>query len=306
MLSRAANRMYWFGRYVERVENTANLLNVNTNLVMDLPQVKHIWDRLLDVTGDEENYHSRYSVQNEQNIVKFLLQTGDSSILASLHAARENARTSREVMPKDAWVKINKLHMYLDTHLDKALRRDGRNQVLSQIVDSCQELTGYLAGCMSISDPYTFIRLGRNLERADMTSRILDEACLNLTDPEHPEVKEYEDLLWMSLLMSVSGYQMYRRHVYERLNGPDVAAFLLKDLRFPRAVGHCLDQVSQCCRALPFSDDPLVAVTATQQQLDKAKVAKLFTSAKLHGFIDKLQLNLGEIHNQLSLTWFEY
>ena len=198
MLSRVAERMYWLGRYIERVENTARLISVNTNLVLDLPRVKHIWASLISITGYEEKFFARFSVQDEKNVIRFLLEDDSCSIKSSVRMARENARTTREILPNEAWQKINTLYLYLEKNLGKGLKRDGRHQLLSDITEQCQALTGYLSGCMSTNDAYNFMKIGTNLERADMTTRILDVGCLNLLNPEHPEIREYENILWMN------------------------------------------------------------------------------------------------------------
>ncbi len=306
MLSRVAERMYWFGRYIERAENTALLVNVNTNLVMDLPRVKHIWASLVDITGDEAAYFTRYTNVNEQNIVKFLLEGDQSSVRAAIAMARKNARTSREIMPNEAWEKVNKLYHYVNAMSAKGLNRMGRHDFLSGVSSRCQELTGYLAGCMSTSAAYNFIKIGRNLERADMTTRILDVGCYNLSNPDLPEIKEYEDILWTNLLMSLSGYQMYRQHVDDRVNGEDVADFLLHDTSFPRGAAHCLNEVANCAASLPRNDNPLRATSHAQRKLATSDIINLYVEGSLHDFIDELQRDFAEIHQEITSTWFTY
>ena len=306
MLSRVAERMYWFGRYMERIENTARLISVNTNLVLDLPRVKHIWSSLISITGYEENFSTRFSNQDERNVIKFLLTDERCSIMSSVRLARENARPTREIMPREAWVKINKLYLHLEKNLPKALKREGRHQLLSEIVSYCQELNGYLYSCMSVNEAYNFMRIGTNLERADMTSRILDVGCLNLLNTEYPEIREYENILWMNVLMSLTAYQMYRQHVDDAINGEDVAEFLLKDEKFPKAVAHCLADINESFTLLPNPDEPLRAVTHAQRVIRGCDVPHLLSSEELHGFIDEVQADLGGIHNQLSGAWFDF
>ncbi|MDA0979408.1 MAG: alpha-E domain-containing protein [Proteobacteria bacterium] len=306
MLSRVAERMYWFGRYMERVEDTALLVRVNNNLMLDLPKVKHIWHSLLSITGEEQQYANRYQLINEQNVVKFLLAGEGSSIRESVRFARENARTTREIMPRDAWEKVNKLHHYLKNNLDKGLTRNGRDQFLGDVIGYCHELTGYLHGCMSSSEPYQFIRLGRHLERADMTSRILDVGVFSLTSADIPELQEHENLLWTNVLRSLSGYQAYRLHVNDRINGEDVAAFLVRDTHFPRAITHCLDEAVKCCESLPREDLPLRAVTKLQRMLHQSNVITMFGEKTLHDLIDNIQLELAHIHDEVVTNWFDY
>ena len=305
MLSRVAQRMYWFGRYLERVENTARLISVNTNLVLDLPKVKHIWSSLISITGYEDRFFNRFTIQDERNVMKFLLDDDSCSIMAAVRLARENARTTREIMPREAWIKINKLYLDLEKNLDAAVKRDGRQAMLGDIISACQELNGYLSSCMSVNEAYNFLRIGTNLERADMTTRILDVGCLNLLNTENPGTLEYESILWMNVLMSLTAYQMYRQHVDDSINGEDVSEFLLKDEMFPRAVAHCLSDMTASFERLPNPEEPLRAVAHATRVVSNADVGQLLANGDLHEFIDDIQAELAVIHNGLNAAWFE-
>lgn len=304
MLSRVAERMYWFGRYIERIENTARLISVNTNLALDLPRVKHIWSSLISITGYEDSFFSRFSIQDERNVMKFLLDDDRCSILSSVRMARENARTTREIMPREAWIKVNKLYLDVEKNLSKGVKRDGRHELLGDIISACQELNGYLSSCMSVNEAYNFLRIGTNIERADMTTRILDVGCLNLLNDENPETLEYESILWMNVLMSLTAYQMYRQHVDDTINGEDVSGFLLKDEMFPRAVAHCLADIRTSFNLLPNPEKPLKAINRAARVVRKADVAALLDAGELHDFIDDIQAELGVIHNNVNTAWF--
>ena len=157
---------------------------------------------------------------------------------------------------------------------------------------------------MSVNEAYNFMRIGTNLERADMTTRILDVGCLNLLNTDHPEIREYENILWMNVLMSLTAYQMYRQHVDDAINGEDVAGFLLKDEKFPRAVAHCLRGINESFTLLPNPDEPLRAVTHAQRVIGNCDVPDLLQAQLLHDFIDEVQADLGTIHSQMTGAWF--
>ena len=107
MLSRVAERLYWFGRYLERAESTARLLSVYTNLVLDVPNVQFLWPALVQITGYEDGFHKRFKHANERNVVQFLLDDPRCSLRFCVNQARENVRTSRDLMPNEAWEKMN-------------------------------------------------------------------------------------------------------------------------------------------------------------------------------------------------------
>ena len=304
MLSRVAERMYWFGRYVERAENMARLISVNTNLVMDLPNVKHIWGSMIDISGTAEEFNQRHSRVDERTVIRFLLEDPNSSLSAAVKRARENARTTREIIPSEAWERVNELHLYVRKNIEKAHKRDNRHRFLTDVVNLCHQLTGLLSGNMSADTAYNFIKIGRNLERADMSTRIVDVGCLNLMKPGESDIKEYENILWMNVLRSLTAYQMYRQHVRDRVNGEDVVDFLLRNERFPRSVAHCLGEVNGCCAQLPRNDTASRAITHAQRVIGSSDVSKLLQTEKLHEFIDEVQLDLADIHTAVHDTWF--
>lgn len=308
MLSRVAEKMYWFGRYVERAENTSRLIIVNANLMLDLPRVvKHIWADMINISGGSARFYERYTRADERNVIKFMLvdDTNPGSLLCSVRAARENARTTREIIPKEAWEKFNEFHLYVKRNINRSLKRDGRHKFLNDVVTYCYQMTGLLHSCMSHGEAYDFIQIGRNLERADMTTRIVDVGCTNLVQVQEHIPDTFDNILWMNVLYSLSSYQMYRQYVRGRVKGRDVVEFLMKDSHLPRAIAHCLLEVADCIRQLPRNDLPLRGITHTQRIINDMNVSKLM-EAGLHEFIDELQIDLAEIHNLVSQTWFEY
>ncbi len=308
MLSRVAERMYWFGRYMERAENTARLINVNANLLLDLPRmIKTIWGGLIDITGTNETFYKKYDNAEERNVIRFMLadEKNSGSIYAAISMIKENARITREVMPSEAWEQINELNLYVKQNVNDALKRDRRHEFLDDVIHYCHQITGLLYANMSHGDAYNFIRIGRNLERADMTTRIADIGCMFLNNPQVNIPDAYENILWMNVLRSLSAYQMYRQYVHDRVNGEDVVDFLMRDQEFPRAVAHCLEELNLCVKKLPNSDHSLRIITRVQRIVNEMDTAKIMET-RLHEFIDELQINMAEIHDQVTKSWFEY
>ena len=318
MLSRVAERVYWLGRYLERIENTARLVSVYGNVLLDLPSpAKLVWESLIAITGSGEDFAARYTQADEHNVVRFYLTDRDNpgSIVNSADDARENARTVREMVPSSIWEGINDLHIYLHDNVDTALARRGRDAFLSRVIESCQYLVGCMAGSMSRDAAYHFLRAGRYLERADMTSRIVDVGTANVfpwgttggrddagasrdSDP-------YESILWMNVLRSLTALQMYRRLVPERICAEEVVAFLLQDERFPRAVANCLEALQSCLRHLPCNDAAVSTVTAAIGHVGQADVATLLQEHGVHEFIDRMQIEFNALHAVINASWFE-
>jgi uncharacterized alpha-E superfamily protein len=306
MLSRVAEKMYWYGRYFERAENTARLMRVYTNVLLDMPGgVKHIWEDLIKITGSSQLFYEKFKQGNERSVIKFMLtdRSNPASLLCSVSAARENARTTREIIPAEAWEKINEFFLYVRNNSDAALKQNTRHRFLSEVIDHCYQMTGLLFGNMSHGNAYHFIRMGRNLERADMTTRILDVGCINLLQEQANIPDAYDNILWMNVLKSLGAYQMYRQHVKDRVNGEAVVDYLIKDNQFPRSVRHCLIELENCFTKISGHEQPLREVIQTHRKVNKVDTAALM-QAGLHEFIDELQIEFAEIHNAVGQTWF--
>ena len=305
MLSRVAERVYWLGRFMERAENTARLILVRHNAVLDLPtEVQPGWDLLLQVLGAEASFAELSGAATEKNIISFVFgeRENPSSIISSLTSARENMRTTREILPSETWERVNSLYLSVARRSQKDLPHSVRHVVLNNIVQSCQQVTGMLAGSMNHDAAYQFVRMGRNLERADMSTRIIDAASAGLMGNIH-ETSPFRNVLWISVLQSLSAYQMYRLNVRRRVNPEDVLAFLFQSTVFPRAVAHSLLEIQHSMQLLPDNKPALAVVVNLQRQLKETDFSLLAGQA-LHEFIDELQLQLVDVHKVITATWF--
>lgn len=306
MLSRVAESLYWMARYLERAENTARLINVNTNLLLDLPpQVRPGWASLIEIIGSEEQFRQSQATADERSIVKFMIgDTGNpGSILSSLGQARENARTVRDYMPREAWERVNALTLYAKSNLASGLGHRRRFEYLLEIIAGVQQITGLLAGTMTHDEGYQFLRMGRNLERGDMTIRIIDVRSANLLPGSSEALTPFRNIQWMSVLKSLSGYQMYRRAMRTPVRRPEVLKFLFKERLFPRALHHTLLEVDSCLRVLPNRDRPITQLEELRA-LVTASRPEAMSQEELHGFIDQMEQGLNTVHNAISGAYF--
>ncbi len=306
MLSRSAERLYWLARYLERTENIARLVSVHMNLLMDLPKgVEMGWRQLILINASEQQFYEKNNVANERNITRFLLADASypGSLVSSLSAARENIRTSRELLPDEAWEQVNEMYLFAKNNLETVANRRHRVIFLNEILKGCQRFTGLLSGYMSHNHPYRFILLGRNIERADMTSRILDLASLLLSESRSDEMRQYETILWMNVLKALNALLMYRQQMRSRVNGDDVLNFLLLDTNLPRSVGCCIAEISFCISRLPNNDGlplKLIELQSFVQAIDTRQT----TQEQLRVILDGLQNKLGALHAQIADNWF--
>ena len=296
---------------MERAENAARMVRAVTQVMLDAPRGSlSLWPVMIEILGLEKAFAAIYDTADERNIVKFLIADADNpaSIMGSLNGARENARTTREVLPLLAWEGINDLNRFAKEHAPKSVSRNERHAFLSQIVRRSQQIDGLLVGTMSRTAPYQFIRLGRNIERADMTSRILDLGAAGRAqladDSDTPDLSgPLAGVLWMSVLYCLSAFQMYRQHVQTQIRGPAVVKFLLTDRQFPRAVAHCLDEVESCLQQLPQHQPAMEQVAALSNWVE-AGISLSPAAKRFRKDLDRLQYELGEIHTQVARCWF--
>ncbi len=308
MLSRVAENLYWMTRYMERAENTARLINATSQVLLDLPRGASFgWDVLIQVAGVDKLFREHYTSYDEPSIMRFLVsdEKNPGSIVSCIHAARENSRTLREVLPRAAWERINALYLFINGRASHTQDRARRYNILEEIIERRQSVVGLLADCMSHDVAYQFIRLGRFIERADMTTRILDINAAVLVPrqqvPEDPAMA----LLWMGVLKSLHAYQMYRRHASVHVRGSDVVNFLLKDPLFPRTVRYCLDEIESCVAELPHHAAPLKLLRIAQRRIAGMKIEGL-TPAQRHEYLDAVQADLARVHAEIATEYFNF
>lgn len=307
MLARAAENLYWMARYLERAENTARLINSSTHVLLDLPHGATFgWTSLLEIAGLDDVFQQHYPQADEAAIMRFLIEDtrNPSSILSCVQLARENTRILREILPAEMSERINSMYLYIQENAATAGRnRRERYMVLNSVIEQRHAIVGLISGTMGHDLPYQLIKLGRNLERADMTTRILD---LN-SAVRFPQDGVLHDMLmeriWMGTLNSLSAYQSYRRLVSMHVRSNDVVGFLLHDARFPRSVVHCLGEMESCLKLMPKSQQLQMNIAELALRVAQKHVGQL-NPAALHEYLDWLQNELGMINDALTHNFF--
>jgi uncharacterized alpha-E superfamily protein len=299
LLSRVAENLYWAARYMERAEDTARIVLEHTNVLIDLPQsVALDWHPLLAILGDPD---IEQSMIHEVAIVNYLTCDTDnpSSIAACIMAARENFRTTREVLPRAAWQAINDLYLYVGDRCEEAVPRSSRATYLRHVVAESQRIVGILAGTMSRDAAYSMLRLGRNIERADMTTRVLDVRAGSLIGGDGA----FDDIQWVGVLQSLSALQMYRRATRSPLDSNSVVRFCLQARRFPRSVAHCLHEVDHGIGILPERVE-VRAMCGAAITLLAGLTSEDISGDHLHQLMDELQHAIGDIHTAVADGYF--
>ena len=302
-LSRVAERIYWMGRYIERAESTARLIAVHADLLMDLPVRRPLdWRVLLDITGPNALFSTLYDDATERNVVRYLASDprNPSSILSSIAHALENMRTARDTMPRVTFEYVNDLYLYARSELHGQLSRSRRVEALEGITRRAQQLEGFLSSNMTHDQKWQFLRLGNHIERADMTTRVIDvRSGAGIGD------EPFEPIQWRGVLRSLYALQGYQASMQAPVEGPAVLEFLFKYDQQPRSYASCLQSLMFGIRHLPRSDEPLRVCNAMIDHLRQADVHDLAGDA-LHAFVDDCQVQLGALHDEIARTYFHY
>jgi uncharacterized alpha-E superfamily protein len=301
LASRAAENVFWAARYIERAEDTARIVAQHTDLLVDLPTSTALrWEPLLAITGSEDSLPASPG-NHELAIVSHLVsdRSNPSSIVGCVSAARENLRTTRELIPRDMWQTVNDLYHYVSTRPDEGVRRASRSRFLRHVIGECQRSVGILSGTMSRDVAYAVMRLGRNLERADMTTRVLDVRAVSLLAETHT----YDSIQWAGVLKSLSAFQMYRRAARQPISADGVVRFCLTDDAFPRSVSHCLIEAGKSLASLPRSDAPRALCTDSVTALASLDLHGL-DGPSLHRVCDQAQSTIADVTEACTHTYF--
>ena len=307
MLSRVAERMYWSARYLERIHSTARLVSIYESLLFDLPRsVQLSWYNLIIINDLEEEFNLRYSNRTERNVVKFLLADEDNptSLVNSIKFARENVRTTRDVVPEEAWELICELSIFVNENVEQGINRKSRYEFLENITKGCLQINGLIYSAMPHDAAWEFLHLGRSLERADMTSRHLEAgltAILELADDEH--AINSQQVIWGSVLRALNATQYYLRETRTPVKGEEVLPYLLNDIKFPKSVNHCLLSIISSCTKLPHSEGVVKKLTSIEKKL-ASEINYDDLGPALLDHITQLQILLHSIHSLISENWF--
>lgn len=308
LLSRVAECAYWAGRYLERAEGTARLVKCHADLVMDLPRAVTVgWDPLLAVLGMAQRPDAGAPVTSTEESVVGLLTADASnpgSVRSSIAAARANLRVTRAVMPQEAAEVLIDLHNHVELTADEAIDRRTRTAWLTSVIRVCQTLSAILADTMSHDDAYCFFTVGRQLERADLTTRVLDVQVGPLTRGAGDALGPYLDICWFAALRSVSALQPFRR-TGRPTSAEATISFLLRDPKCPRTVESCLTEASRWLLEIPGHEQPMAACASAQRLLQSAD-ARALADGDLHRYVDELQVHIGAIHEHIAVGWFAH
>lgn len=312
MLSRVANSIYWMTRYLERTENVARFIEVNINMMLDLKiEENQQWEPLVITTGDDELFYSKYDKANQENVIDFLTfdRSNPNSIISALRSARENARSIREIISSEMWEQINKFYNKVKEAEKSGISADFIDEFYSMVKTENHLFIGITDSTMHHDEGWHFAKLGRHLERADKTSRILDVKYFILLDKPEDVGTPIDNIQWAALLTSASALEMYRKK-FRQISPDRIAEFLILDREFPRAIRYCIINAENALQSITGSSSGTYQNEAERRmgklraELDYADIQEIINSGLHEYLVDNFQFELNEVGNAINDTFF--
>lgn len=311
MLSRVANSIYWMCRYIERAENVARFINVNLNLLLDMPSEKgKHWEPLVMITGDQLLFEKHYQDFSQEAVIRFLTFDRDypNSILSCLAAARENGRSIREIISSEMWEHLNHFYLELADTRGAALALVEPHRFFRIIQMRSHLFTGLMDSTMSHGEAWNFARIGMMIERADKTSRILDVKYFMLLPQADLVNTPMDNIQWTAVLKSASAFEMFRKQ-HHHITPRNVAEFLIFDGQFPRSIRHCVSKAQICLHRINGSA-PGSAQNQAEKLVGRLKSDLDYTDIDevihfgMHQYMDNLQTRLNQVDTAIGSTFF--
>lgn len=310
LLARYAECIFWMARYMERAENLARILDVQETFARDTRGATN-WLSVVQLNGDEKNFFSRYDRANAESVLHFYMldPQNANSLVSNIRAARENARTLRPWISTEMWAQINVFYNRLNELTPRDVQMPNLSRACSWIKEACQTHTGITEGTFYRDQGWYFYQLGKYIERADQTTRLLDIKYHTLL-PSPMDVGSTLDVSqWTTVLRSAAGYHAFRR-VYPRGMTPStVAGFMMFNEGFPRSVVMCVRQIDGVLTRLR-SRYNLRRGSEAMERLDELQAALLSRPVDavirdgLHEYLDWIQQQLSGITDGIGHAFF--
>lgn len=315
MLSRVADSLYWMSRYIERAENIARLLDVNLQLLLDFEalddvKLKEHWVPIIRAAGEEKLFYELYDQADSQSVTDFLTFMPDnpSSVISCIFAARENARMIRDQISAEMWQSLNAAYLFLKSNNAKKVWESGPYDFYKQIQDYSHLFAGTADSTFSHTEGFYFMQVGKYLERADKTSRILD-IKYHILLPSVEDVGGAVDVVqWGAILRSCSAFDAYHSLYVSSINPLKVSDFLIFNQNFPRSILFCvrhldsnLHRISGCTPGF-YSNDVERASGRLVSDLTYGNIEDAFKFG-LHEYLVHLQGRFVEVGKAVFETY---
>lgn len=295
---------------MERAENLARILDVNETFARD-GRGSHQWLPVVQLNRDMERFFERHEEANAESVAHFYLFDRDNpnSIVQSLYMARHNARSLRHLISTEMWTHLNMFYNRVRALSDKPVSVNTLSRLCTSVKEDCQLHSGIAEGTLYRDQGWIFYRLGKMLERADQTTRLLDIKYHHLL-PRAEDVGTPTDVSqWNAVLRSTAGYHAFRRVHPRGMRPATVAGFLLFNNSFPRSVRVCVREIESLVirlrddEHLAAADNVIRALTAARIATESIAIDQVLEGG-LHEFLDGIQRHLIATTDEVRQSFF--
>lgn len=310
LLARNAESCFWMARYMERAENLARLLDVTETFSRD-SRGANDWASVVALNADQERFEQRHTEATTQAVIHFYVLDGGNptSILSSVRAARENARVLRPLISTEMWSQLNVFYNWMLGLAPETIAVHRLSALLGQIKEGCQAHAGILEGTFYRDEAWYFYQMGKMIERADQTTRLLDIKYHTLQPRGQAIVRMIDDSQWNAVLRAAAGYHAFRRIHPRGMRVEAVVDFLLHDPSFPRSIVGCVERLDEYLTevksrySLRAGNTALELLDEVRSVLTSTPVASVMDQG-LHAYLDGVQLQLAGLTDAISRSFF--
>ncbi len=310
MLSRVADSLYWIGRYLERAEHTARLLNVELQLWLD--QSRELgagrWRFLLDALRAPALSGPVDPTQLLNTLV--FSRSNSSSIVSCVTSARENLRHVREQCSGRMWEQLNRLY------LDVIERRPGEEWIVKShdffllVLEGAYLFHGITDATMSHGEGWQFIQLGRYVERANTLTTLLETHFHRVANDFETPVEGAEYLEWVGLLGGCVALEAYCKAHTAEIRPLRVAEFLLLNPEFPHSIRFAVDRVNAALNLIADSTQrssklPTRIAGRLRAQLSFSQIEEIMSEG-IHTYLQNVREECDTIHSAIHDIYFDY
>jgi uncharacterized alpha-E superfamily protein len=315
MLSRVADSLYWMSRYIERAEDNARIAEVNVQLLLDLAiqpeaDIRQQWNPIISSLEENELFSSLYETLDGKAAIDFvsLQKKNPNSIYSCLTLARENARSTREQISSEMWEQINRIYLFVKGDSGRRLLRSSPYEFFKRIIAGSHLFQGIADATMTHGEGWDFIRIGKFIERADCTSRILDLKYHILLPTGERVGGNIDTIQWMAVLKSCSALEAYRKVYVDQVAPWKVAEFLITHAEFPRSIRFSVDSLDSALHRISGSNEANYANEVERlsgrlrSDLDYITISDIFEFG-LHEYLETIQKRLVEVSDAMYATY---
>jgi uncharacterized alpha-E superfamily protein len=319
MLSRVADALFWMARYYERAENTSRLIDVNINMMLDMGHALSdagssapYWNPIIRITSPFDGFRARYPKTTQESALEWLTfdENNPNSIFSCISSTRENARAIRGQISSEMWQQINSTYLRVKDSTSADIWREGPHSYFLRIREASQLFQGMVKSTQPRDEAFHWMQLGKYLERADATTRLVD-VKYHILLPSVDEVGgPIDNVQWIAVLKSCSAYEAYQRRYVAKITPSRVAEFLVLDRTFPRAVRFSFDQVRWALRSIAIEhgaidERPPEIVASHVRHMLSETTMKGIVQFGLHEYMAQIQHYCAEVSNKITQTYFQ-